>query len=282
MSATDIQIVADQVVDTCMADLGPNSTELQLLRCVTGFYSRDFSHGSRDFSRNVLLVYSTLLVFYMQAGFAMICAGAVRRKNVANTMLKNLLDTCGAAIAFWAVGYAFTFGGMDFEDPRKTFIGTTNFFLMDVEDLSFWFFQYTFSAAAATIVAGTLAERCQMTAYMLYSMLLGGFVYPVVAHSIWSPQGFLSHLSPDPLWGVGMIDFAGAGIVHMVGGTTALFATSILGARRGRFHDSTGRRLDKPREMPGHSAALEVRTKLRWHFVLMYSLMSSLLKNFPL
>ena len=189
----------------------------------------------------------------------MLCAGAVRKKNVRNTMLKNLLDACGAALAFFTVGYAFAFGGMDKGSPNKTFIGTSNFFLMDVDDLSFWLFQYAFSAASATIVAGTLAERCQMSAYMCYSLLLGGFVYPVIAHSIWSPQGFLSHLSVEPLWGVGMIDFAGGGVVHMTGGTTALFATSILGPRRGRFHDSTGRKLDKPIEMPGHSVALQVR-----------------------
>lgn len=197
------------------------------------------------------------LVFYMQAGFAMLCAGAVRKKNVGNTMLKNLLDACGAAVAFFVVGYAFAFGGHP-EGGGKTFIGTTNFFLMDVDDLAFWLFQYAFSAASATIVAGTLAERCQMVAYLCYSVLLGGFVYPVVAHSIWSNQGFLSNSAEDPLWGVGMIDFAGGGVVHMTGGTTALFATMILGPRRGRFHDDTGVALTKPNEFPGHSVALQV------------------------
>jgi len=233
-----------------------------------------------------VLVYSTALVFYMQAGFAMVCAGAVRKKNVQNTMLKNLLgrfcfalafgirfglmyvlanihphlsDTCGAAIAFFAVGYAFAFGGQDFTSGKHTFIGTSNFFLMDVDDLAYWLFQYAFSAASATIVAGTLAERCQMAAYLAYSVLLGGFVYPVIAHAIWSAQGFLSANSADPLWGMGMVDFAGSGVVHMTGGTTALFATAILGPRRGRFHDSTGRPLKKPKEFPGHSMALQVR-----------------------
>ena len=98
----------------------------------------------------------------MQAGFAMVCAGAVRKKNVQNTMLKNLLDACGAAVAYFMVGYAFSFGGMDESSPEKNFVGTKNFFLMDVDDLGFWLFQYAFSAASATIVAGTLAERCQM------------------------------------------------------------------------------------------------------------------------
>jgi ammonium transporter, Amt family len=200
----------------------------------------------------------TALVFYMQSGFAMLCAGAVRKKNVGNTMLKNLLDACGAALAFFLVGYAFAFGGNDPNSDKKTFIGTSNFMLMDVDDHAYWLFQYAFSAASATIVAGTLAERCQMVAYLCYSIMLGGFVYPVVAHAIWSHQGFLSHLAVNPLWGVGMIDFAGGGVVHMTGGTTALFATMILGPRRGRFHDETGRELAKPNDFPGHSVALQV------------------------
>lgn len=188
----------------------------------------------------------------------MLCAGNVQKKNVRNSMLKNLLDACGAALAFFTVGYAFAFGGQDMESPKTTFIGTSNFFLMDVEDHAFWLFQYAFSAASATIVAGTLAERCQMAAYLAYSVLLGGFVYPIVAHAIWSPQGFLSATAVEPLWGQGMVDFAGSGVVHMTGGTTALFATAILGPRRGRFHDHTGRPLKKPNEFPGHSAALQV------------------------
>ncbi|CAB9512989.1 Ammonium transporter 1 member [Seminavis robusta] len=248
----------DPVVDACLSDLGEDAAQLLLLRCVANAHSEGLNHYFWEFSRNILLVYSTALVFYMQSGFAMLCAGAVRKKNVGNTMLKNLLDACGAALAFFIVGYAFAFGGDDPESTKKTFIGTSNFFLMDVEDLAFWLFQYAFSAASATIVAGTLAERCQMAAYLGYSVLLGGFVYPVVAHSVWSANGFLSATAKEPLWGVGMIDFAGSAVVHMTGGTTALFASSILGPRRGRFHDETGRALVKPKEFPGHSVALQM------------------------
>lgn len=156
----------------------------------------------------------------------MLCAGSVRKKNVSNTMLKNLLDACGSALAFFTLGYAFAFGGDNPQSSSKTFIGTSNFFLIDVEDFAFWLFQYSFSAASATIVAGALAERSQMVAYLCYSVVLGGFVYPVVAHAVWSAQGFLSPDSLEPLWGVGMIDFAGSAVVHMSGGTTALFAVS--------------------------------------------------------
>lgn len=93
----------------------------------------------------------------------------------------------------------------------------------------------------------------------LASFFQSFLVYPVICHSIWSPNGFLSAFSPDPLWGVGMIDFAGSGVVHTTGGITALFATIILGPRRGRFHDEEGRPLDVPRHIPGHSMALQVR-----------------------
>lgn len=129
---------------------------------------------------------------------------------------------------------------------------------MGVEDYAFWMFQYAFSAASATIVAGTLAERCQMTAYLCYSLMLAGFVYPVVVHAIWSSQGFLSSFKENPLFGIGVVDFAGGGVVHTTGGTTALFATMVLGPRRGRFHDEQGRKLEVPKEMPGHSVALQM------------------------
>mmetsp|Transcript_28338 Transcript_28338/g.47023 ORF Transcript_28338/g.47023 Transcript_28338/m.47023 type:complete len:538 (-) Transcript_28338:125-1738(-) len=227
-----------------------------VLKCVIG---QLLEQDSRDenYSSTISLVYSAALVFFMQAGFAMVCAGAVRKKNVQNTMLKNLLDACGAAVAYFCFGYAFAFG--DGSNPNG-FIGTTNFFLMDVDDYAFWMFQYAFSAASATIVAGTLAERCQMAAYLCYSLLLAGFVYPVVAHSIWSQYGFLSSSinNQNPLFGSGVVDFAGGGVVHLTGGVTALFATMILGPRRGRFHDDEGRKLDKPKDFVGHSIALQM------------------------
>ena len=130
---------------------------------------------------------------------------------------------------------------------------------MGVDDYAFWMFQYAFSAASATIVAGTLAERCQMAAYLCYSLLLAGFVYPVVAHAAWSSTGFISPLNADPLLGIGLVDFSGSGVVHLTGGATALFATYILGSRRGRFFDATtGRPLEVPKPFPGHSVSLQM------------------------
>mmetsp|Transcript_35289 Transcript_35289/g.76208 ORF Transcript_35289/g.76208 Transcript_35289/m.76208 type:complete len:185 (+) Transcript_35289:922-1476(+) len=96
-----------------------------------------------------------------------------------------------------------------------------------------------------------------MTAYLAYSIMLAAFVYPVVVHSIWSPQGFLSAHNPNPLWGSGMVDFAGGSVVHLTGGMTALIATTILGPRAGRFYDLRGEVLEEPREFTGHSLALQ-------------------------
>ena len=132
---------------------------------------------------------------------------------------------------------------------------------MDVEDYAFWMFHYAFSAASATIVAGTLAERCQMAAYLCYSLLLAGFVYPLIVHAFWSTSGFMNFDREDPFLGIGVIDFAGGGVVHLTGGTTALFASMILGPRKGRFHDAQGRKLKKPKTFEGHSIALQVSSR---------------------
>ena len=153
-------------------------------------------------------------------------------------------------------GNAFAFGGQT-SSTATTFIGTSEFASVGPSP-SFWFFEYTFSATSVTIVAGTLAERCQMTAYLCYSMVLAGFIYPVVAHSVWSNNGFLSNFNVDPLFGCGAIDFAGSGVVHLTGGFTALLATAVLGPRRGRFYDAKGEPLATPKPMPGHSIALQL------------------------
>jgi ammonium transporter, Amt family len=92
-----------------------------------------------------------------------------------------------------------------------------------------------------------------MLAYLSYSLLLSGWVYPIIVHAIWSRRGFLSSTVANPLFDVGMVDFAGSGVVHLTGGATALIAAIILGPRRGRFHDERGKVLDVPRQFPGSS-----------------------------
>jgi len=209
-----------------------------------------------DLSKNIDVFYSLFCgaaIFMMQCGFAMLCAGSVRQKNVKNIMLKNLLDACGGALGYYAVGFGVAYEG-------GTFLGTSGgrFFLIDYDNYIDFFFQFTFAATAATIVAGTVAERCKMVAYLCYSLMLTGFVYPVVVHAIWNSAGFLSAFNESPFRGVGMIDFAGSGVVHMTGGATALIAAVVLGPRIGRFYDEDGNPLDKPGEFAPHSVSLQV------------------------
>jgi len=244
--------------DACAND--NNIDEDGLLECI----AKKMYTAHDDASRNAgvfFLVYASSLVFFMQAGFAMICAGSVRQKNLQNTLLKNLLDACGSAIAYFSVGYGFSSGG---DSTGKTFIGDSHFFLSGLQDsendeYSLYLFQFAFAATSATIVAGTMVERCQMRSYLLYSMFLTGFVYPVVSHWVWSDNGFLSYSVDDPLWGIGVIDCAGSIVVHITGGMTALVATMILGPRKGRFtHEITGERLREPNPMHGHSTSLQM------------------------
>lgn len=195
----------------------------------------------------------------MQCGFAMLCAGTVRQKNVKNIMLKNILDACGGAIGYWSIGYAIAFG------DNSTFAGSlgsahflNGFSEKSGADYISFFFQFTFAATAATIVAGTIAERCKMSAYLCYSVVLTACVYPIVVHAIWNSKGFLSAFADERFLDSGMIDFAGSGVVHMTGGATALVAAIVLGPRLGRFYDESGAPLETPGEFPPHSVALQV------------------------
>eukprot|EP00592_Proboscia_alata_P018946 CAMPEP_0194402104 /NCGR_PEP_ID=MMETSP0176-20130528/757_1 /TAXON_ID=216777 /ORGANISM="Proboscia alata, Strain PI-D3" /LENGTH=523 /DNA_ID=CAMNT_0039199209 /DNA_START=102 /DNA_END=1673 /DNA_ORIENTATION=- len=255
----------------------PNGTTDDILGCVALGLEKKFASESTRMALAIdrcFLIYAASLMFFMQAGFAILCAGSVRRKNVQNTLLKNLLDSCGAAIGYWSVGFAFSFGNaypstITLEDPTIigdiSFVGNTHFFMADMDNYAAWLFQFAFAATSATIVAGTLAERCQMVAYISYSILLTGFVYPVVVHSVWSTEGFLSVKASEPVLGIGMIDFAGSGVVHVTGGMTALIATKILGPRKNRFYDERGVLLCPPKKIMGHSVSLQVLgTFLLW------------------
>ncbi|GMH35861.1 hypothetical protein BSKO_03729 [Bryopsis sp. KO-2023] len=211
------------------------------------------------------LLLGAYLVFFMQAGFALLEAGTVRSKNTKNILLKNVLDACVGAIIWWALGYSLAFG----EGGAKpnVFIGGRHFFMWKAEDVGvkfygLWLFQWAFSATAATIVSGAVAERCQFRAYLTYTSIMTGFIYPVVVHWVWSGEGWLSAFR-DPIVldnSMGLVDFAGSGVVHMVGGGSALMASIFLGPRVGRF-DSKG----CPRTIPGHSVALAtLGTFLLW------------------
>lgn len=243
--------------ETCSDQFSTDELE-GLLSCIADGHETNLSKASSNVAGGLdsfYLIFAGALVFFMQTGFAMLCAGSIRSKNVKNVMLWNLLDSCGGGIAFWITGYAFAYGG-DTEASEWTFIGAENFFLMGEVNHGFWFFQFAFACAVSSIVAGTIAERTQMKGYLFYSFFLVGFVYPIVAHAFWSTNGFLANATAEPLWGSGALDFAGSGPVHMLGGVTALMAAIVLGPRLGRFYDEDGGALEEPAEIPGHSTPL--------------------------
>uniref|UniRef100_A0A7S3CV10 Ammonium transporter n=1 Tax=Palpitomonas bilix TaxID=652834 RepID=A0A7S3CV10_9EUKA len=170
------------------------------------------------------------LVFFMQAGFGMLEAGAVRAKNAKNILLKNIVDAAVGGLSFWIIGYGIAYG------TSNPFIGGSGFFFANLKDFAFWLFQFAFAATAATIVSGAVAERTQFRAYLAYTFFISGFIYPVVVHWVWSGEGFLSQFNPDSTKvGPGMIDFAGSGVVHMTGGMLALVGAIVVGPRHGRF-----------------------------------------------
>ncbi|KAL7148717.1 hypothetical protein ABFS83_06G197800 [Erythranthe nasuta] len=210
---------------------------------------------------NTYLLFSAYLVFAMQLGFAMLCAGSVRAKNTMNIMLTNVLDAAAGGLSYYLFGYAFAFGG-----PSNGFIGKHFFALSDFPtagfDYSFFLYQWAFAIAAAGITSGSIAERTQFVAYLIYSTFLTGFVYPIASHWFWSGDGWAAaaKTSGDLLFGSGAIDFAGSGVVHMVGGVAGFWGALIEGPRIGRF-DKTGRSV----ALRGHSASLVVLgTFLLW------------------
>ena len=172
---------------------------------------------------NAILVFAAALVFFMQAGFAFLGAGLIRAKNTVNYMTKSFLDFCIASLGFWAFGYALMFGG----GAAAGFIGLEGFFLANFNDgdLVGWFFQMVFAGTAATIIAGAMAERTKINAYFAYSFIVGALIYPIYGHWAWSDYGWLA--------GMGFADYAGSGVVHMIGGFLALAGAMVVGPRRG-------------------------------------------------
>ncbi|CAF2128612.1 hypothetical protein BRARA_C03943 [Brassica rapa] len=240
--------------------LGPNATAAANYICgQLGTVNNKFTDAAYAID-NTYLLFSAYLVFAMQLGFAMLCAGSVRAKNTMNIMLTNVLDAAAGGISYYLFGYAFAFG-----ESSGGFIGIHNFGLKNyptsTSDYSFFLYQWAFAIAAAGITSGSIAERTQFVAYLIYSSFLTGFVYPVVAHWFWSPDGWASpFLSENRLFGTGAIDFAGSGVVHMVGGIAGLWGALIEGPRIGRFEEG-GRAI----ALRGHSASLVVLgTFLLW------------------
>lgn len=182
---------------------------------------------------NVWILIAAALVLFMQAGFALVEAGLTRAKNVANVMMKNMMDLCFGALAFFAVGFAIAFGGdMDgigkFIGGGGWFLGEGSFTYGNLTPFTFFIFQVAFVATAATIVSGAMAERTQFKSYIAYSIVISAFIYPVVVRWQWG-GGWLYQLSTP------FHDFAGSSIVHMTGGIASFAGARALGARIGKY-----------------------------------------------
>ena len=201
----------------------------------------------------VWVLMAAFLVFFMQAGFAFLGAGLIRAKNTTNYMTKSFMDFSIAALSFWAFGFALMFGGGGYIglDDGNSVIGYSGFFLTgdsyDVSTISLWIFQMVFAATAATIVAGAMAERTRMQAYLAYAFILGALIYPIYGHWVWGGGWLGSDLNLGDI-GANAVDFAGSGVVHTVGGLVALAGAAVVGPRIGKFNrDGTSN------VIPGHN-----------------------------
>ncbi len=202
---------------------------------------------------NIFIFIAGVLVLFMQAGFAMVEAGFTEAKNAANIMMKNLMDVAVGFLMFGLIGWNIAYSGSNIfgiADGGWSIFGVagmTDLFPADVASYPLaipvdWFFQAAFAAAAATIVSGAVAGRTQFKGYLLYSIVITAVIYPVVVNWKWG-GGWLDEL--------GFVDFAGSGIVHMVGGVAALMGALILGPRIGKFGPD-----GEPRTINGHSIPL--------------------------
>ena len=185
------------------------------------------------------------LVFWMQAGFAMVEAGFTRAKNTGNIIMKNLMDFCIGTVVFILIGFSLLLGedvlGLIGKPGFDIFTAYSDF------DFSNFVFNLVFCATTATIVSGAMAERTKFLSYCIYSGVISALIYPIEAHWIWG-GGWLSQL--------GFHDFAGSCAIHMVGGISALIGAKLLGPRIGKFKKDEKGKVVKVNAFPGHSIAL--------------------------
>ena len=185
------------------------------------------------------------LVFWMQAGFAMVEAGFTRAKNTGNILMKNLMDFCIGTVVFILIGFSLLLG-----EDLAGFIGKPGFDIFTAYESFDWsnfVFNLVFCATTATIVSGAMAERTKFLSYCIYSAIISALIYPIEAHWIWG-GGWLSQM--------GFHDFAGSCAIHMVGGISALIGAKLLGPRIGKFEKDKEGKITKVNAFPGHNLAL--------------------------
>lgn len=197
-----------------------NLTVTELFESVFHWYSHNSSHvtpGLYDVVEGDAswILSATLIFFTMQTGLALIEAGVIAKKSQTNVMMKNIVDMCAGGVSYWIFGFALMFGRGEYTNP---FFGFGDFFIntkvtdpLSAEVLSLYFFQMSFATTSTTIVSGAVAERFKYTSYILFSFL-STFVYAVGAGWVWGEHGWLKNL--------GVIDFAGSGPIHIIGGAS--------------------------------------------------------------
>ncbi len=237
-------------------------------------------------SLNILWVFlAGCLVFFMQAGFALVEAGFTRAKNVAHTMMMNVMVFCIGALGYYFVGFGLQFGGVNFAYPDingmgawafspvtmgdwtgllespllfngSGFMGLSGFMLAGIGTnfgvLTFFFFQMVFMDTAATIPTGSMAERLKFSGFVLMGLWVSMFIYPVLAMWVWG-GGWLANLGRTMSWGNGAVDFAGSGVVHLIGGAVALAGALVIGPRIGRFNKD-----GSANAIPGHNIPMGI------------------------
>jgi Amt family ammonium transporter len=214
----------------------------------------------------VWLLVTGFLVLFMQVGFAFLVTGLTRAKNAGHMMMMNIAAFAVALIAYFAVGFAFQFGGVApvanlgglaplnsiFGHGNAGMIGLHGFFLQtghtyDVGVMAFFLFQVVFMETAGYIIIGAIAERVSFAGFLLAEVAMGAIVYPIYGNWLWG-GGWMAHLGTSLHWGNGAVDFAGSGVVHATGGWAALGLAMVLGPRIGKFNkDGT------PNAIPGHN-----------------------------
>jgi len=190
---------------------------------------------------------AAFLVFGMQAGFVLLEAGFARKRETVNVLMECIFDTCLCGILFWAIGYSFMFS------EGNGFIGHNWFFLQGAPEtyfatgipiLAHWIFQYAFADTCSTIVSGAMIGRTSFRGDILYSIGITGFIYPIIGHWAWGPDGFLALMGTQghlfASLGQGFRDFAGSTVVHTIGGIASLAGAIVLGPRLGRVFKRDG------------------------------------------
>jgi len=201
---------------------------------------------------------TAFLVFFMQAGFMMLEAGFARSRETINVLLEGVIDTCLCGVLFWGWGFAWMFG------RGNGFIGNTFYFLQNIPDsyestgvatLAYFLFQFAFADCTSTITSGAMVGRTGFVGDLLYSVVVSGFIYPILGHWAWGPDGWLNNITPAAFH-----DFAGSTVVHTIGGLIALAGAVVLGPRIGRKFKRDG-----GGPMPGHDMTIAaVGTVILW------------------